>query len=67
MTTFDGPLLGTEHSSRSRMPISTSDGRFRGGEVGVDNDRCHVAMGNGRTVDDEGDLVPRVDLWHCKQ
>ena len=66
-TTDAGPLLGTGHSSRLRMPIGTSDGRFMGGGAGADNDGHHVATGNGRTVNDEGDLVPRVDLRHCKQ
>ena len=67
MTTDDGLLLGTEHSSRSMMPIGTSDGRFKGGGVGVDDNKRRVATGNGRTVDDKGNLDPRVDLRHCKQ
>ena len=63
----DRPLLGTGHSSCSRMQISTSDGRFRGGGVGADDDGRRVAMGNRHTVGDEGNLIPRVDLRHCKQ
>jgi hypothetical protein len=66
-TTDDGPLLGTGHLSRLRTPIGTSDGRFRGGGASADHNGCRVATGNGRTVEDKGNLFPWVNLRHCKQ
>ena len=42
----DGPLLGTGHVSRSRTPISTSDGRFRGEGAGADDDRATSFLGS---------------------
>ena len=65
--TESGPWLGTGHSSRSRTPIGTSDGRFRGGGAGAEDNGRPVATGNGCTVNDKGNLVPWVDLRHCKQ
>ena len=34
--------------------------------MGADDDGRPVATRNGPTVDGKGDLVSRVDLWHCK-
>lgn len=57
-TMDDGPLLGTGHSSRAQgcrsVPLTAGGGAF-------------ADEGNGRTVDNEGDLIPWVDLWHRKQ
>lgn len=64
-TTNDGPLLGTGHSSRAQgcrsVPLTAGGGAF------ADDNGRRVAAGNGRTVDNEGDLIPWVDLWHRKQ